>query len=441
MGRARAADRLNFLVILTDDQAFRAIGYNNPLVHTPHLDTLATQGLIFDRAFIATPICLASRASLLTGVYPQQHGSVGLDPEGFQKNAIQAGRFRTLPCLLEEAGYLCGFSGKSHLGDPLSYGFDRGSEFRTGSDDETFAYASSFLRERGEDRNPFLLWVATRQPHVPLQPEEKWLEPYRNLEIPLDPNFLESPPEGSLYNQGLPGERFYRDSNPNSSLENPSAGPPRGEAEMRSFIRKYYATITRLDSQVGNLIADLKREGLAENTIFFFLSDNGYQLGNHGLGNKITMLEESVRVPMFVSWRGLPKKGVRTESLVSSLDLPATVLDLAGAEKPTYLEGRSLAPFFENPDHQLRETVFSECVGVGGKPGMGHRMVRSERWKLVLTDEEEFVLFDMKNDPYELNDLSDQPENQEVLKELKNQLKVWMKRVGDRQWPEAPNQD
>jgi arylsulfatase A-like enzyme len=433
--RSRAASRPNFLVILTDDQTFRAIGYNNPLVRTPSLDRLAGEGIVFDRAFIATPICLASRASLLTGVFPQQHQSVGLDPAGFNKNVLEDRKLTTLPEALGKQGYICAFAGKSHLGDPAPYGFNEGSENKPRDDDEAFAFASSFLSQRGADGKPFLLWLATHQPHVPLVPGDEWTDLYRDQEIPLDPNFKVDPPEGSLFNQGLPGERFYRDSGATNNFNQARSGPPREAEEMKDFIRGYYATISRLDAQIGKTIDDLKQAGLYDNTAIVFLSDNGYMLGNHGLGNKIVMLEESVRVPMFVSWKGLPNKGVRCGELVSSLDVYPTLLDLAGVEKPKQLEGQSLVPLFENPDRPLHEVVFSECVGVGGKPGQGHRMARTKRWKYILTDENEEALFDEEEDPYELNNLASSQEHQDILNELRSHLREWMKEVGDRDWP------
>ena len=108
----------NFVVIFSDDQTYRAIGYNNPAVQTPNMDRLAAEGMSFNRAFIASPICVASRASIYTGMFPQQHGAVGLSAAGFQKSVVEEKRFVTLPTVLAQAGYHTALYGKSHLGPP-----------------------------------------------------------------------------------------------------------------------------------------------------------------------------------------------------------------------------------------------------------------------------------------------------------------------------------
>ena len=120
---ADVAARPNFVVIFTDDQTFRAIGYNNPVIKTPELDKLARRGVVFQRAYVATPICVSSRASILTSLYPQQHESIALDRGGFETNVVQTGKYQTVAHLLSAAGYVTGFCGKSHLGDPQRYGF------------------------------------------------------------------------------------------------------------------------------------------------------------------------------------------------------------------------------------------------------------------------------------------------------------------------------
>ncbi len=427
--------RPNFLVILTDDQAFRAIGYNNPVVQTPHLDQLAREGVIFDRAYIATPICAASRASLLTGVFPQQHESVGLDSAGFHKNVVQERRYPSLAQTLSDAGYDTAFCGKSHLGPPRDYGFALGQENKELGDEPSFAFATEFLEDRKANDTPFLLWVATHQPHIPLRPEPEWLARYADADIQVDPNFLESPPRRSEFNQGLPGEHFYREYQDDPNYAGLRSGPPRTREQTVEFLRVYYAVISRLDRQVGELVDTLKACGQYENTVMAFLSDNGYFLGNHGLGNKITMHEESVRVPMFIHWPGLAGKGVRSQALVSSLDLYPTFLDLAGIAPVDHLEGRSLTPLFAHPRRQLRKYVASECVGVGGKLGMGHRMVRTEQWKYILTDTNEEVLYSEVEDPYEMHNVASQEGVKTTLGRMGNYMRAWMHETGDTHQP------
>jgi len=430
--------RPNIIVIFTDDQTYGAIGYNNPAVKTPHLDALAASGMTFERAYVASPICAASRASMMTGLFPQQHGVVALDTPSFAKyrndspNAEQL-----LPNRLTKAGYLTAFYGKSHLGDPKSYGFDIGEELPGHDDVTTFKKASEFIESRKGRKQPFFLWLAPRQPHVPLLPEQRWLNLYPSGSINLTKNFLVEPTDESLNNQGTPEKTLYRDSDYRNNVGHLPAGPPRDEETMLVFMHAYYAVVSHLDDQVGQLAVQLREAGMLENTIVFFLSDNGYHLGSHGLGNKITMHEESVRVPMFAFGAGVEAEK-STRSLVSALDIYPTVLDLAGAPSPPQaVMGKSLLPLLKDPSNSHRDTVFSECIGVGGKLGEGHRMARGDRWKLILSDANEEFLFDQQVDPFELINRVDDPELEPVLDELRGELSQWMKTIGDRPYPSA----
>jgi arylsulfatase A-like enzyme len=277
-----------------------------------------------------------------------------------------------------------------------------------------------------------LLWVATHQPHIPVEPGQEWLDRYKDADIQVDPNFLESPPPRSEFNQGLPGENYYRELRDEPDYTGLRSGPPRTKEQAIEFMRYYYAVISRLDHQIGALVETLKSTGQYENTVIIYIGDNGYHLGNHGLGNKITMHEESARVPMFMHWAGLPKTGVRTESLVSSLDIYPTLLDLADVDAPGHLMGESLVPLLRRPNRSLREYVASECVGVGGKLGEGHRMVCTGKWKYILTDTNEEVLYNLVDDPYEMQDMADDPANRHVLNTLRQYMREWMKSTGDK---------
>lgn len=419
----------SFVIIFTDDQTYRAIGYNNSFVSTPALDQLAEEGVIFDYTYVASPICVASRSSILTGLFPQQHESVALDRGGFKKNVVNTRKYKTIAHFLSEDGYTTAFCGKSHLREPKDYGFVTGKEH---SDDEAaFAFAHKFLNEYSESKKPFLLWIAPHQPHLPLLPDQKWLDLYKDVDLKVEPNFRESPPDKSFFNQGLPGESYYRDSKHTGNYKNLPAGPPRTEEIIIEFTKAYYATISHLDHQVGNLITLLKSLEMYDNTVIIFLSDNGYFLGNHGLGNKITMHEESVRVPMFIHWNKLPNKGIRCSELVSSLDILPTVLDLAQIDKPNYLSGKSLVPLFSNPSKSLRKYVASECVGVGGSKEQGHRMVRTKEWKYILSGRNEEALFNELDDRYELKNLAESSKKEEVLSQMRQYMNDWMDRVGD----------
>lgn len=427
--------RPNIVVIFTDDQIYRAVGFHNSEVKTPHIDALATSGMIFERAYVASPICAASRASMMTGLFPQQHGVIALNKAPFSRYLSGAKHAsETLPHRMKDAGYLTAFFGKSHLGKPKSYGFELGDEIAGHDDMETFEQASAFIKSQKGSEHPFFLWLAPRQPHVPLYPNQEWLDLYSAESLTLPGNFRVKPKGESLENQGTPQKTLYRDSNYRKNVDRLPSGPPRDEKTLRAFMQAYYAVVSHLDDQIGEFADLLRQTGLLENTVVIFLSDNGYHLGSHGLGNKITMHEESVRVPMFAFGKGIPR-GKTTRALVSSLDVYPTILELASIPSSGSLQGKSLLPLLEHPSAPHREVVFSECVGVGGKPGEGHRMARGDRWKLILSDTDEEFLFDQQEDPFELQNRVDDPELVPVLQELRGALAQWMKSIGDRTYP------
>jgi len=427
----------NFVVILSDDHAYRALGYRNPDVKTPNMDRLATEGFRFDRAFTASPICAASRASIYSGMFPQQHGSVGLSRPGFLKNVVEEKRFVTLPAVLEKAGYHTALYGKSHLGEPTTFGFTEGRELNDPNDEETFAEADKFLARESKSDRPFLLWLTPRNPHLPLTAPQRFKDIYKNADITLDPNWRESPPVESFFNQAPVGEPISFRDNKNMVYPNAPAGctggPPRNETQMKEVIKAYYGDISCLDEQIGHLIEQLKANGLYENTVIIYFADNGYFLGNHGLGNKITMHEESVRVPMFIHSPLLPVKHAKSDALVSSLDVYPTILDLAGVPAPSNLMGKSLRPILKNPAAVVRDHVITECVGIPeNRLGVGHRMVRTDRYKYMLSDADEEAFFDLKNDPYELNNLIDSPELKGEIEKHRKMLRDWMTSVGEK---------
>ncbi len=430
----------NFVVILSDDQTYRAIGYNNPVVKSPNMDRLANDGFRFDRFFVASPICAASRASIYSGVFPQQHGAVALFGRGFIDSVVKEKRFATLPAVLEKAGYHTALWGKSHLGEPTTFGFTEGCEFHDPNDEETFAEAEEFLAREAKSGRPFLLWLTPRNPHLPLSAPQRFKDIYKDAVITLDPNWRESPLMESIFNQGPAGGISFRDSVPiyPHAPKGLTGGPPRNETQMKEIIKAYYGDVSCLDEQIGTLVGQLKTNGLYENTIIIYLSDNGYFLGNHGLGNKVTMHEESVRVPMFIHSPLLPVKHAKSDALVSSLDVYPTILDLAGVPAPPHLMGKSLRPILDSPAATVRDHVITECVGPPDKRrGVGHRMVRTDRFKYILTSSDEEAFFDLRSDPYEMTNLvADVSLNDEIERHRK-MLRDWMTSVCEKRMPLA----
>ena len=263
--------RPNIVVIFTDDQTYQAIGYQNPKVQTPNLDRLAESGMIFERTYVASPICTASRSSIMTGQFPQKNGVIALNTRPFTKyTKDDSNHLQLLPNRLREVGYLTAFYGKSHLGDPQKYGFSVGQEISGYDDQVTFEKASTFIESQKNSKEPFFLWVAPRQPHLPLYPTQKWLNKYPLSSIELPPNFLIEPKDFRINNQGTPEKVFYRDSKYRKNVGNLPSGSPRDEETIKAFIQAYYAVVSHLDHQIGQLVNLLAKTGILQKTIVFF---------------------------------------------------------------------------------------------------------------------------------------------------------------------------
>ncbi|MCX6895180.1 MAG: sulfatase-like hydrolase/transferase, partial [Verrucomicrobia bacterium] len=331
--------------------------------------------------------------------------------------------------------------GKSHLGEPTTFGFAEGKEFHDPNDEETFAEAEKFLQREAKSGRPFLLWLTPRNPHLPLSAPQRFKDIYTNADIKLDPNWRESPLLESVFNQGPAGGISFRDSTAPIYPHAPKGligGPPRSEAVMKEVIKAYYGDVSCLDEQIGTLVGQLKTNGLYDNTIIIYFADNGYFLGNHGLGNKVTMHEESVRVPMFIHSPLLANKRVKSDALTSSLDIFPTILDLAGVSAPAQLMGKSLRPILESPSATVRDHVITECVGPPDKRvGVGHRMVRTDHFKYILTGSDEEAFFDLRSDPYEMTNRIAEPALKDEIETHRRMLHDWATRVGEKRLPQA----
>ena len=242
----------------------------------------------------------------------------------------------------------------------------------------------------------------------------------------------------SQFNQGPAGAISFRDSAPifPRAPKGLIAGPPRDERVMKEVIKHYYADVSCLDEQIGTLVGQLKTNGLYDNTIIIYLSDNGYHLGNHGLGNKVTMHEESVRVPMFIHSPLLANKHAKSDALTSSLDVFPTILALAGVAAPPQLMGKSLLPILESPATTVRDHVISECVGPPDqRRGVGHRMVRTDHLKYIVTSSDEEAFFDLSSDPFEMKNLIGDASLKDEIERHRKLLHDWSASVGEKRLP------
>lgn len=446
-----AADsRPNIVFVLTDDQGFWSLGsYGNRECRTPNLDRLAASGMRFDAFFCASPVCSPARASIMTGKIPSQHGVHDWLRAG-NTTDLQAEPSSTRGCieylaghtgytdLLAAAGYGCGMSGKWHMGD--SHHVQKSFEFwdvhakgggpyyhapmvRDGDlyhepryvTDAITDNALTFLESRQDDHRPFYLGVHYTAPHSPWgrdhHPAELFDDYHANCAFESTPDGVE-PPEWAL-----------------------RLNIPVKDAETRrAHLSGYYAAITAMDANVGRLLDWLEQHGLSENTIVCFTSDNGMNMGHHGIYGKgnatfpLNMYEESVRVPFLMSWPARIAAGSTCDELLSHYDFMPTLLECVGVANPAAgeLPGRSFAGLLDGSSTHVRENVvvFDEYGPV--------RMIRNRDWKYIHRyPYGPHELYDLRNDPGEISNLYECEECDEVLQQLRCGLVDWFLRYVD----------
>ena len=343
----------NILLFITDDHGQWACGpYDNREVLTPNLDRLAAAGVVMENAFTPTPVCSPARASLLTGLMPSQHGIHDYIAMSFDR-VNRLAHVPTLPQLLQVAGYRTGLAGKWHLGleDRPTPGFDfwfsvgsaypllhhgsrqfcdqgRMASLGGYTDDIIAEKASAFVRTT--DGRPFFLIVGLTATHSPWQGH-----PQRLVDLYRDAAFADIP-LGESYPFG------------EHALESLSVDRNRA----RQACAEYYAAVSHVDENVGRLQNVVEEAGQQENTLVVYASDHGLNCGHHGVWGKgnatlpLNMLEESIRVPLILSWPGVFPVGVRRDALVDHLDLFQTLAAAAGADLPSTHEyaGESMVP-------------------------------------------------------------------------------------------------
>ena len=414
----------------------------NAQAQTSHIDQLAAEGIRFRHTYANVPVCCPARAILMTGTYPHVNGMIANDLR-LREELV------TLPELLQKAGYRTGFVGKWHLDGgrrdpgfvppgPRRQGFDfwaayechhqhfRPSYFRDTPEmivvdkfepEASCDFAVEFLKTQAPQQ-PFFLTVQMGPPH----------DPYG------------APPE---YMQQFPPERVRPPANWQPGSELPPAGSKQGGVSAalgRSVptggleeIAAYYAAIKAIDDQVGRLLQTLQDLQFDENTIVLFTSDHGDMLGSHGLRRKRKPYDESARVPAILRWPAKIPAGITVDTLLSHVDMPSTLLGLAGLPIPTEMQGADLSRVALGETTEGPEAVLLQ-IFVPYRPDQVERP-----WRGIVTqthtyarfEEEPWLLFDRTNDPHELHNLVGQTEAEDVQHQLDDQLSRLMKKNGD----------
>ena len=450
----QSQEKPNIIFFFTDDQAYDTQkDYGNPDVKTPNLDVLAKKGVVFLRHYNTTAICMASRASVMTGQYEYKtgcnfdHGHLGMKQWS-----------DSYPVLLKQSGYSVGFAGK--FGFSISDSMDAwGKEgkvaqhyfdFWGGSPGQTSyvtlenksmagyaekyphstrAYAAAtidFIRESVENKQPFCMSVFFKAPHRPVQPDPMFDDIYKDTEFRKLPNYGREAGE-HLAPQSRMGRQYKRFVEWGYDKED----------SYQNALRKYNQLIYGVDYAIGMVLDELKNLNIEDNTVIIFSSDNGYFNGSHGLGSKVLPYEEGARVPLIIVDPRLSKSGEthKTSSLSGNVDIAATILDLAGIDIPPVYDGKSLLPVLDNTENQARETL--PIIQVWGPETTHCLTVMDEQFKYIYwyyEDAERNIrateeLFDLHEDPYEMVNLADHTDYQSHLASMRalydKQLQHW----------------
>jgi len=422
-----AGNHPNIVFIFTDDQRWDSLGVVQkemaerarfPWLQTPNIDRLAAEGMRFREAFVVNSICSPSRACMLSGQYSHRNGIVNNHTDLPENDAI-------VPKQMHKAGYLTGMFGKWHMGDQRGKrpGFDVSKSFighgrymdcpfeingkqtptKGWVDDVTTDYTIDFIKDNAD--RPFFAWVGFKSPHDTRTPAPADVNAYRN-ETPEDcPNLNRFPiPYMNAKQAALGAER------------NPK------------YLMDYFRTLNGVDRCVGRIMEALDKLDLTENTLIIFSSDNGYYLGEHCKTDKRMANEESLRVPLIMRWPQQIPAGSLQDAMVLNIDLSSTFIDLAGADIPAAMQGRSLAPLLNGTrPASWRTAYFYEYFYENNTWPCSVTAVRNQTHKLIKYHFHEpyYELFDIAHDPYETRNLFYEPAQanlkESMLKEYQQQ--------------------
>jgi arylsulfatase A-like enzyme len=430
-----AAKGLNLVFLFADQMHGFAMGcMGDKQIRTPHLDRLAQEGVLFRNAYSSAPVCTPFRGTLFTGRYGSQTGILS------NERPLPQGE-KTLADCLSAAGYRTSYVGKWHLGGAgneavpaaLRGGFTDFIGYQCYNDflenviffdedgrkvnlhkhrTETTTDLAIQRLERAAAAGPFALFVSYQNPHYPVQPSPEYEAMYRDAKIARRPN--------------------ARDIDPYTATASPKSPKKEDDANYRAYggnldryLQLYYAMVTQLDANVSRVLAALDRLGIADRTAVIFTSDHGDMQGSHGLKNKSLPWEESVRIPCVVRVPG-GAKGAVLDVPVSSVDYLPTCLDLAGAPPLATAAGVSFAPLARGQAGDVARPVFAEMKG--------WCLIRRGDLKLVASRPalKPTHIFNLKDDPYEMKNLVDDPAHEAVKQELLIALTEWNRRVSAR---------
>ena len=464
-GQASSHKRPNIIFIMADDHASHALScYGSKINKTPNLDRIANEGMLFKNSFCTNSICAPCRAVILTGKYSHINGVIDnrLKFDGSQQ---------TFPKLLQKAGYKTAMIGKWHLKtDPTGFDYwnvlpgqgayynpamiEMGEQKKyTGyTTDIITDHALKWLKSLGANEQ-FCLMYQHKAPHRRWEPGPKHLTMYDGVTIPEPDNLFDDysnrgraakEQDMSIAKTMTPNDLKFtppRNLTPEQQKLWDDAYGPKNEAfkkanlqgkdlvrwKYQRYIKDYLRCIASVDDNVGRVLDYLDESGLAENTVVFYTSDQGFYLGDHGWFDKRFMYEESLRMPLVVRCPKHIKAGSTSDDIVLNLDFAATFLDIAGVPVPADMQGESIRPILQGntPDSWRKSMYYHYYEYPGGHSVKRHYGVRTGRYKLIhfYNDIDEWELYDLAKDPREMKNVCGEASYADIVKELKAELK------------------
>lgn len=419
----------NIVFICSDQHSYKYAGFmGHPVVKTPNLDRIASQGVVFSNAYSGNPVCTPGRTSMMTGMYAS-------DCNSFCNSTVWDGSHPVWASYLKQEGYYCRATGKLDLNTDFDNGFeeietshghrsnpditslfrrpvayrenersiiDGGMRKKRHADAKKTELGLEFLHnETPNIKKPWAFFLGLTEPHPKYEALEEYyqLYPEYNVGMPnIPPGHLEE-----LHPVYQELRRYKR------------IATPIPEDRIRRARAAYFGMITELDEYVGKIWDELEKSGELENTLFIYTSDHGESLGEHGLWLKNNLYDVAVRVPLVMAGAGLPQN-IQIETPIAHIDVVATMLEMAGSDAYNKLRGHSLLPLLKGDTGDQPEFAYSESHSEGNCTGSF--MVRKGNWKYVHFTWYDDLLFNVADDPGEFNNLIDQPEAADIQAEL-----------------------
>ena len=465
LGQTANKRRPNIIFIMSDDHASHAMScYGSKINKTPNLDRIANEGMRFTNSFCTNSICAPCRAVILTGKYSHLNGVID------NSKKFDGGQ-QTFPKLLQKVGYKTAMIGKWHLKtDPTGFDYwnilpGQGAYYNPamkemGQQKKYTGYTTDIITDHAlkwlkslKSSEPFCLMFHHKAPHRNWQPGPKYLTMYDDVTIPEPENLFDNysnrgraakEQDMSIAKTMTPNDLKLTPAPKNLTPEQKklwdAAYGPKNEAfkkadlqgkdlvrwKYQRYIKDYLRCIASVDENVGRVLDYLDESGLAENTVVFYTSDQGFYLGDHGWFDKRFMYEESLRMPLLVRYPGEIKAGSVSDDIVLNLDFAATFLDFASVPVPADMQGESLRRILQGktPKNWRKSMYYHYYEYPAVHSVKRHYGVRTERYKLIhfYHDIDEWELYDLKKDPKEMKNVIDDPAYPDMVKELKAEL-------------------